>query len=156
MRIKVRRKAKATWHKQWERDIKDVAIWSAEQLGIMRKDAVVEFVLKNDRKAEYGGVALTMNPFKRFVVILNSCYLGGWEHVLETVIHEMTHVAQEFHQGLAITDCLTEAHYEGMVYNFDGAEEFSAAYYNLPWEIDARESADLLLPKYKKFLTFAG
>jgi len=156
MRIKVRRKAKAIWHQQWQRDIKDVAIWSAEQLGIMRKDAVVEFVLKSDRNSEYGGVVLTMNPFKRFVVILNSCYLGGQEHALETVIHEMTHVAQEFHQGLAITDCLTEAHYEGMVYNFDGPEQFNAAYYELPWEIDARKSADLLLPKYKKFLTFAG
>jgi hypothetical protein len=156
MRFKVKRKAKTNWHQQWERDIKDAAIWSAEQLGILRKDAVVEFVLKNDSKVEYGGVVLTMNPFKRFVVILNACYLGEWEHVLETVIHEMTHVAQEFHQGLAITDCLTEAHYEGMVYNFENAEQFNAAYYELPWEIDARESADLLLPKYKKFLTFAA
>lgn len=156
MRFKVKRKAKANWHHEWERDIKDVAIWSAEQMDIMRKDAVVEFVLKNDPTAEYGGVVLTMTPFKRFVVILNACYLGHQNHVLSTIIHEITHIAQEFHQGLAITDCLTEAHYDGMVYNFEGPDDFAEAYYNLPWEIDARESENLLLPKYKKFLTFAA
>lgn len=157
MKVKVKRKAKASWHPQWQADIKNVALWSASQLEISSKKATVEFLLKNDFEAQYGGVALTMDPLKRFVVILNAAYLH-WspDYILDTVIHEMTHIAQEFHQGLAITDCLTEAHYEGMVYHFEGPDEFSEAYFDLPWEVDARKSAELLLPKYKKSLTFLG
>ena len=154
MRFKVKRKAKANWHQQWERDIKDAAIWSAEQMDIMRKDAVVEFVLKNDTRAGYSGVVLTMDPFRRFVVILHAWAFDHWEHILSTVFHEMTHVAQEYHNGLAITDCLTEAHFDGMMYKFEGPDEFADAYFDLPWEVEARDNEKKLLAKYKKFLTF--
>jgi hypothetical protein len=154
MRIKVKRKAKGNWHPQWQADIKDAAIWAAAQLGISSKDATVQFILKNNTEAQYSGVALTMDPFRRFVVILNAWAFPSSDKILSTIFHEMTHVAQEFHQGLAITDCLTEAHYDGMMYSFDGPDGFADAYYDLPWEVDARKSEKKLLERWKKSLTF--
>lgn len=154
MRIKVKRKAKGNWHPQWQADVKDAATWAAAQLGISSKNAIVQFVLKNDVTEEYSGVALTMDPFRRFVVILNAHAFESSDKILSTIFHEMTHVAQEFHQGLAITDCLTEAHYDGMMYSFEDPADFADAYYDLPWEVDARKTEKKLLEKWKKSLTF--
>lgn len=153
MKVKVKRKAKTSWHTDWEQEIKSAAIFAAEQLNIAHKKATVEFRLKDDSASQYAGVQLSLSPLKRSVIILNAAYLSSPKHILSTVMHEMTHVAQEFHNGLVMDDT-TEAHYDGMVYSFDSHEHFQEAYWNLPWEVEARKMEKKLLKKYKKRLTF--
>lgn len=150
MKVKVKRKAKASWHPQWQADIKTLADWSAKELSIDTKKISVDFVLKNDNSVQYSGVALTMDPLRRFVIILNSWGLKSEKMLVSTIFHEMTHIAQEFHNGLYISDDLTEATYEGTVYRFEDEEDFQDHYWWLPWEIDARKAEKVLFSKWKK------
>ena len=152
LNIKVKRKATSSWNKSWVQDIKDAARFAAANFNLAHKDFKVDFVLKDDPSVDYVGVALTMSPMKRFVVILNAAYVKSAEHIIRLVFHEMTHIKQEFHDGLVMDDT-DEAHYQGMVYSFNDECSFQDAYYHLPWEIEAREMEVILLHNYKKRLT---
>jgi len=152
MQVKVKRKARGYWNKQWKNEVATAARFAAATFNLSHKKFKVDFVLKHDTSVDYAGVALTMKPMKRFVIILNSAYIYSAEHILRLVFHEMTHIKQEFHDGLVFDD-FDEAHYQGMVYSFTEDCTLQDAYYNLPWEIEAREMENKLLKKYKKRLT---
>ena len=153
MIVKVKRKAKSSWHSDWVQEVKNAARFAAAHFDLSHQKFKVDFVLKHDRNVDYAGVALTMTPLKRFVIILNSAYVKSPEHILRLVFHEMTHIKQEFHDGLVMDDT-EEAHYQGMVYSFNEECSYEDAYYHLPWEVEAREMEVILLHKYKKSLTF--
>lgn len=153
MKVKVKRKAKTSWHKSWTEVIQEAVEFSAAQFNLSKKKIQVDVVLKNDPSVDYAGVCLTLNPMKRFVLIINAAYAESSDHILELIFHEMTHVKQEFHNGLVMDDT-TEAHYEGMVYSFASNQEFQEAYYDLPWEVEARAMQKKLLNIWKKRLTF--
>ena len=152
MRIKVKRKAKASWHSEWVNEVKNAARFAAANFNLSHHEFKVDFILKNDPSVDYAGVTLTLSPLKRFVIILNAAYVKSSDHILRLVFHEMTHIKQEFHDGLVMDDT-DEAHYKGMVYSFDEQCTFRDAYYHLPWEVEARESEKILLKKYKRCLT---
>jgi len=152
MRVKIKRKAKGSWHSTWVEELKRAVRFSASALDISKKNIKVDIVLKNDPSVDYAGVCLDIVPMRRFVLILNAAYVQDQDHILSLVFHEMTHVAQAFHQGFVWEEFET-AHYEGMVYTFDDWDEFKDVYMSLPWEVDARKSEKKLLKRYKKLLS---
>lgn len=153
MKVSIKRKAKSTWQANWVDTLRNAATWAGEYLNIS-KDFTLDLRLKHDYNVDYYGVQLSVDPLRRSVVILNSALLDMDESsVLEILFHELVHVAQEFHQGLVITECMTEAHFEGDVYEFTGEEHFFGTHGEHPWEIDAYKRQKELKRKYKKFLT---
>mgnify|MGYP006079023389 CR=1 FL=1 len=153
MKIKVKRKAKNSWKPEWANAIQNAAIFAGKEFNIDKKKLKVEIILKNSLALDYSGVTLSLNPMKRFVIILNAAYLYSEARVFEIVFHEMTHVKQEFHNGFILDDS-SEAHFEGLVYNFESEEDFEKQYWDLPWEVEARKMEKKLWKKYsKKFLT---
>lgn len=152
MKIKVKRKAKSSWHKNWVQDVSDAVQFAADEYNLAKKNIKVDVVLKNDPSVDYAGVCLTMEAMKRFVLVLNAAYVTDEEHVFRLAFHEMTHVKQEFHNGLVMDDT-TEAHYEGMVYSFASDEQYQEAYWDLPWEVEAREMEKELLERWNNRLT---
>lgn len=149
MNIKVNRKAKKLWHSEWKDAITHAASWACKELGIQDSNATVEFKLKWDPSEDYAGLALTMKPFSRFVIILNGVFATDDGYIFRTIFHELTHVKQEIHEGLFFDD-ITEAHFRGMVYKFANEAEFGEHYWNLPWEVEAREMEKILGDKYAK------
>lgn len=152
MIVKIKRKAKSTWGKEWVSTIRNACNWASKELDLNSKDFTLDIRLKHDYNVDYYGVQLSVDPLRRSVIILNSAFLDS-KQVVEILFHEMVHVAQEFHQGFHITECMTEAHFDGMVYNFEGEENFFETHSEHPWEIDAYKRQNQLNKKYKKFLT---
>jgi hypothetical protein len=152
LKVSIKRKAKSTWHKDWVSTIRNACDWASKELNLDSKQFTLDIRLKHDYNVDYYGVQLSVDPLRRSVIILNSALLDR-KQVVEILFHEMVHVAQEFHQGLHITECMTEAHFEGMVYNFEGEDQFFGTHSEHPWEIDAYKRQDQLKEKYRKFLT---
>ena len=152
LKVSIKRKAKANWHPSWVPTLYAAVDWASYELGLQNKNFHLDVRLKHDSNVDYYGVQLSVEPMHRSVIILNSALLEP-AGVVEILFHEMVHVSQEFHQGFHITECMTEAHFDGMVYNFEGEEHFFETHSQHPWEIDAYKRQDQLKEKYKKFLT---
>lgn len=155
MKLSIKRKAKTKWHPEWIPMLRTAVDWASDELKLKNKQFHLDLRLKHDHSVDYYGVQLSMEPLRRSVVILNSARLDT-RKVVEILFHEMVHIAQEFHQGLAIDDDMTEAHFEGMVYKFKDEDEFHATHGTHPWEQDAYERQEILIKKYKKFLDKHG
>lgn len=156
MKIKVKRKAKATWNKAWVKELQQIGEFCAQEYNIDRRNATVEVLLKHDPSLDYAGVALTMHEFRRFIIILNSAFTVNAEHIRRLMFHEMRHIEQEYHQGLYMNEDCTEVHYDGMVYVFESQEHFDELHYDMPWEVDARNIEDKMSKKWKNYLQVAA
>ena len=153
MHVKIKRKAKSRWHKDWVEMAQEAVEWVCRELRIHNEKAYVKVILKSDFEEVYAGAAMTLKPFSRFAVILNEPYCLDQDHIFETIFHEFVHIRQELHQGLYLENDYSEAHFEGMVYKYSSPAQFDKAYYDQPWEVEARKVGAKLLKKYKKLLT---
>ena len=158
MKLKAKNKAKNKWADSWKDELKSCAKFAADVFNIRNKDFTVEIQLGWDEKESGAAYAMTVEPMKKFVIFMNGYHLlkhMDLDYIREILFHEMTHIKQEFHDGLLMDETYAgEHHFDGMVYYFATEEAFNEAYMALPWEVEARNMQKVLLTEYKNCLQF--
>ena len=96
--------------------------------------------LLHDEKGLSGYTHMTIGANKRHIVAVK---VGrSVDDILTTLFHELRHVAQQergFFDAVAST------------YKGEYVDKDKVGYWNLPWEIDARKAADILLERWKLY-----
>jgi len=141
MRISVRGKNE----KLTKKEIRDIVSFSVQLLLGNRLSRNVSIVVKNEKlkKYEWGYCGPTdysdIKP-REFEILLNNS--AGKRNQIYTLLHEMIHVKQYARDELR--------HFEDFNYKWLGKriEVSPTAYETLPWEIEAKQSENVLYKLY--------
>ena len=141
MRFTIKTKAKSVWTMPKRRLIREFMVYANCYLGLHSWDEKVVIRLTGDKYSP--GMCCDLED--HFVVKVS----GNQSNydILETLLHELVHVRQYASGQLDdLNDNTSE--WMGHIYQGDFQDTESSAYWNAPWEVEAREVAEELANFY--------
>jgi len=148
MKFKTKVKAKSFWGKSDREHMKEAFVWAANYLKINYHIDLVHVTMILDANKSYGGWTVLNSKFRFFVGVS----ARQEEEAIETLFHEMVHLRQ-YVSGKMIDLPDDVVQWKGKEITGEWAEghtEEHDAYWNAPWEVEARKVSKKMLKKYKK------
>ncbi len=139
MKIKLKTKAKATWSRMDREAVRAAAYFAAELYGLPSYGTVI---IKLCVHAGEDGSAVNLDD-ETFMVFLTHQNI---KEVLITLFHEMWHVRQYIYEDLSLEG--TTSMFRKQEYDVDMGNCDFDTYWNLPWEVAAREAGDAMWEIY--------
>ncbi len=137
-RIKVKVKARRSWPLKWRKGIENTVRWGIYRLGISQEDITILVRLKGRSSENDYGSCIQLTENKYIISLFAGHSLG---RVISTIFHELTHVKQHLRDDFVMME-------RGAIWRSYFIVYDKKDYWQLPWEIEARESEKILRKEF--------